>query len=217
MKWLQTDCPECGFRVRAEVKHGLDGLECPSCHKAFVPHWRHSQGWFAVVAAFIIGGIAFVFWVYQWRVQKGVEAMGAKEMSNFVSGAVVQERTAQKMTEPSASGAWNLHHGKAVQTLKLTETGGVITGTITDDPAWGGKTFSLHGMRVAEEIELFYSVETIDNDSATLYKSDADYSLKGKIVGDKMEGTCKLLVVSSFKSGQMIPNSDETLWTAERQ
>ena len=176
------------------------------------------------MAAFIIGGIVFVVWVYQWRVQKGVEAMGAIEMPNLASGFdTVKNESApysakETKVELTTSGVWRLHRGKAVDTLNLTETGGVITGSIADDPAWGGKTYSLHGMRVGDEIELFYSTETTYSGSDELeLKTTADFSLNGKIEGDKMTGKCKLAVTSFFRSGEVIPHSSEILWTAEKQ
>ena len=130
--------------------------------------------------------------------------------------AKTPEVTEQKTIDSTAGGKWSLHRGKAVDTLILTETGGVITGSITLDPAWGGKTFSLHGMRVSQEVEMFYASETTSEDSDN-YRTTADYSFKGTIEANKMTGKCKVSTISFFKSGRVIPISDEILWIAERQ
>src|ERR1041385_1612896 len=84
----------------------------------------------------------------------------SRSQTDQIAPAKNQVETRNKKTELTASGVWRLYRGKAVDTLKLTDIGGVINGSVTLDPAWGGETFSLHGIRVQEEVEMFYSSET---------------------------------------------------------
>ena len=125
-----------------------------------------------------------------------------------------QPQTATALSPSDASGEWNLHMGKAVDRIKITETSGVIKGTITKDPAWGGMTHSLNGMRVDQEVELFYSAQTTDE--APDFKTLESYSFKGRIQGNHMSGKCKVSVTALFNTGEAIPNSVDTLWNAER-
>jgi len=118
-----------------------------------------------------------------------------------------------KTTSSDASGEWILHFGVDVEKLYLTDTDGVIKGTITKDTDFGGKPINLHGMRVGQDIEIDYSAEltTVPGD-----KCNANYALKGRIDGNNMSGNCKVLVITASSDGDAGGGSSETLWKAER-
>ena len=96
------------------------------------------------------------------------------------------------------SGEWKLRLGKSVQTLRITEEGGRISGTVLIDKAWGGETTELSGLHVGKRVELLYTANRI-----TAGK-EITYTYEGTAEGDRMSGTCQLV------------GSPELLWVAER-
>src|SRR5437667_6229216 len=88
--------------------------------------------------------------------------------------------------EWSATGKWSLHRGRAVDTIDLIDTSGIIKGVITLDAAQGGRTFDLHGMRVGVEVEFFYSSETTHTEFH--YKTKSAFSFKGALEQGRMSG-----------------------------
>ena|SRR5215467_1209799 len=111
-------------------------------------------------------------------------------------------------TQESLSGNWKLHWGKAVETLSLTDSNGVLRGSVTLDPKWNGKSFEVSGLRVGQEVEFFYSKRASDGGSP----SSVSYLFKGKREGNKMSGKCTLNIITGADS-----TVDDALWIAERE
>ncbi|MCH1497544.1 MAG: hypothetical protein L7U83_00615 [Akkermansiaceae bacterium] len=115
----------------------------------------------------------------------------------------------------SVSGKWFFHRGKGINTLDLEDDEGVITGTVTIDPEWGGESYPIHGTRVDRAVELFYSSELLKPESS-LYKSQFDHALSGDFAHGKISGSLETKMVSYFTSGKILRRTDEYLWVAKR-
>jgi hypothetical protein len=115
-------------------------------------------------------------------------------------------RTSQS-TE-SLSGEWKLHWGKAVESLSLTDSNGVLRGSVTLDEKWGGKTFQVSGLRVGQQVEFFYSKKASDGGSP----SSVSYLFKGNQEGNRMSGKCTLNIITGPDS-----TTEDALWIAERE
>lgn len=101
--------------------------------------------------------------------------------------------------DPSGlNGEWKLQLGKSVQTLRIADAGGRLTGTVVIDRAWGGETTELSGLRVGKRVELLYTASRI-----TAGK-EITYAFTGTVDGDRMSGTCD------------VHGSSDLLWVAER-
>jgi hypothetical protein len=73
---------------------------------------------------------------------------------------------------PALGGRWMIHLGKAVDTLDLTETSGVLTGQLTKDMLWGGETLPVEGSRFGETIDLTcrWEIKTVGSESSADYR-----------------------------------------------
>lgn len=119
----------------------------------------------------------------------------------------------ERHTEDGVSGTWHLHRGKAIDTLNIRDTQGVLRGTLTKDMAWGGTSWPVQGMRVGNEVTIFYTTcETNDSTCVT-----ADFSLTGTIEGQKISGTYNLNMMSTaIATGETTARSGRDLWIARR-
>lgn len=133
-----------------------------------------------------------------------------------VSQAPSFTSSTSKPSPLSVSGTWKLHRGKAIDTLSLSDNRGIITGTITQDVQWGGKSHEVHGTRVDDQVEFFYSY-TDEHPSKDLYQSDVSCRFKGKLQGDQLNGSCVIDIISFFREGKPIPGNSSQLWVATRE
>ncbi len=124
------------------------------------------------------------------------------------SNQQLSSQTAAAEAFPLLSGKWRLHRGKAVDTLALSDTNGVIRGSVTMDKEWGGHTYDVHGLRVGQDVELFYTTERGDTPTGTT----ATYSFKGRREEDTIAGKCEVHLISLAGT-----SSDQILWIAEKE
>jgi hypothetical protein len=107
---------------------------------------------------------------------------------------------------PAIDGIWYVHRGKAIDTLEIQNADGVLTGTLTDDIEWEGRTWPIHGLIVGNNVSWFYT--------KTDKERTADYSLKGIFEKNKMSGTFRCL---SIVTGIGSTSSEDELWIASRE
>jgi hypothetical protein len=136
--------------------------------------------------------------------------------------------SSESSREPKVNGRWKVHLSSWIDpehfdTLDLTETGGVITGTYTIKPGIvGAGTYAVHGVRAGKEIELLWTQKEADRD---INQQTYDYSLKGTIEGDRMSGKCQFrtkyspeieAIAQDHFPGSLKHESD-SLWVAQRE
>jgi hypothetical protein len=104
----------------------------------------------------------------------------------------------------SVAGQWTLHWGKATEKLILSDSNGVLQGTVTLDLKWGGSSYAVNGLRVGNEVEFSYLKK--DHDGAV------NYLFKGKREPNRMSGKCTLSIITGPES-----TTDDALWIAEKE
>jgi hypothetical protein len=110
---------------------------------------------------------------------------------------------------PELAGRWMIHLGKAVDTLELTETSGVLTGQITKDMLWGGETLPVEGSRFGETIELTcrWEIKTVSSESS------ADYRFVGTL--ESPSALSGRVAIRTYSANGQIANRDLP-WRGER-
>jgi len=98
----------------------------------------------------------------------------------------------------SLSGTWELHMGKALDTLKIEDDAGVLSGVRDLDPRWHGGLWIVNGLRVGEKVQF------------TTAGDKASYSYAGTIKSeDEISGEVSVVTFDP-------PTTGTALWIAHR-
>jgi hypothetical protein len=154
-----------------------------------------------LLLALVSGG----FWL--WQIRTILPPLSATDPSAAHPSEPVVEM--EPPPGPALAGRWEIQLGKAVDTLDLTETSGVLTGQLTKDLLWGGETIPVDGARFGETIELSYrwEMKTVGTESSS------DYRFVGKLESPStLGGTVTIRTFAS--NGQIVKR--EMHWRGER-
>jgi hypothetical protein len=133
------------------------------------------------------------------KIQTAIAVMSVILLSACGDKATKEQHPKSGISEVNLSGVWNMHRGKAIDELTIEDKGGVLTGTVKDDAAWGGHEHPIHGLRVGQNVEWSYEADSTGSISL--------FTMKGTINSDSMSGSFHL--VSQI--------SGDALWIATRK
>lgn len=119
-----------------------------------------------------------------------------------ICSAIAQDK------QSSIEGIWYVFRGKAIDTLEIKSSDGVLKGTITFDSRWTGISSEIHGLLVGKKIS--WSFTKKDEDGTT------DYSFEGTLEDGRISGTYSFNSISSYKGIPVNSSSKDELWIAKR-
>jgi hypothetical protein len=129
----------------------------------------------------------------------------------LLTGALLPIAPAQTLAGAPATKKWTIVQNKARPTLELKDEGGVLTGTLTDDPQWGGRQHPVQGVHAKGRIMLHYKTTKAFPDGGS---ADAQFFViaqsdpqTGRLAGSVT------MIITSHRDGRDISNTETSEWT----